>query len=237
MRKCKLLIAALLTCAGCSEEAADSDDLAGTGSAGGNPLALTLAFDYDGQTDRDSLEWGPPTLNIGEMRVTIGGEDWACSTPTEPTSVDESYTLDELTEFVFSPPQPCGIILNHPANEPLIVSEAEFGENRTVRVEIWGELRIRIDDLSDIDVGQDVFFILGLDHLIDELDFEQALETETLVVYSDRPDDSNDAGQVQTNFVAAARIYLDPTPGDHEITRAERTRENIVGNAQLAPER
>lgn len=236
MRKCLLLVAALLIGSGCSEDAVDGDQVAGTASAGGNPLALTFAYRTD--NSRESLEWEPPTLNIGEMRVAIGGDNWSCSIASAQVSeVNGTFDFEELPEFLFEEPFPCGIILRHPEDTPLLVSEAQFGEDRRVRVEIWGELHIRINDLSEYDVGRDVFFVLGLDRLLDELDFERALDTEDLVVYSDQPGASQDAAQVQSNFITAARIYLDPTPGDGEITADEQTPDNVVGNAQLSASR
>lgn len=221
-------IVLILLAVGCGD-----DPALGTGSAGGNPLMLT--FQHDPETDRESLEWQTPTMRIGGMWVALPDDAGECGFESATFSnVDETFAFDELSQFVFNPPYPCGIQLEPPQGEPLLTSEAQVNDTKTVRVELWAPagMRIRITDPDRLETSQDVFFILKPDRLLDGLDFQQALNTEDLVVYTDQPSET-DAEQLETNFVAGAVIYIDPTPGDDVLAREERVADNIIGWAAL----
>ena len=210
------------------------DPNVGTGSAGGNPLALT--FVHDPATDRESLQWQTPTMRIGEMWVALPDDAGDCDFASATYSnVDETFAFDELSEFVFNPPYPCGIQLKPPQGEPFLSSEAQMDDSKTVRVELWAlaGMRIRITDPDRLDTSQDVYFVLRTDRLLDELNFQQALNTEDLVVYTDQGTDPDDSAQLETNFVAAAGVFIDPTPGDGELLKEERIAENIIGRVSL----
>lgn len=227
-----LLLVALTAC---QEEG--SGGLAGTGSAGGNPL--TLSFGHDPRTTREALTWGTPVISIGQVRLARPAADTPCDFEGAVSiEVDQTVPFDQVTELLFDPPYPCGIALVPQADTPLLAVEAAVDQSKTVRVEIWADegMRITIDEPARLEQSQDVYFILGLDRLLDSIEFRQRLASEDSVTFSNRPSASPaTSAQVGANFINAARIYLDPTPGDGELSEAERTSENVIGRALLLP--
>lgn len=219
----------------CGDGADGFRPVTGTGSAGGNPL--TVSFRHDPASNRGDLEWRTPSMAINQMQVALPDARGGCSLEgAEIRNVERTFAFDELSQLLFHPPFPCGIVLLPPPERPLLSSEAQVDDGKLARVEIWAQrgMHIRINAPDRLFASQDVFFLIRVDRLLDQLDFTEILSRDDLVVYSDRAGDgAAQADRVRANFVTAARIYLDPTPGDGRLAPNERVSDNVIGSAGL----
>ena len=224
----------------CAEESPTTDDtrVTGTGSAGGNPAALT--FSAESESRYPSLEWQQPEVSVATVRLHDRGDDGECASEgTEQTAFDGTIAFDGLDQLVFDEAFPCAIELIPQRDTPFMTVEAIFEESKTVRLDLWFEwgIELRLDSRDRFESSRDVYFTLELDRLLEGFDHEGRLQGSDDVVIPGR--DPRGRGEemlrLEMNFRAASRLYLDPTPGDGRLDYSERTPENVIGVVEILP--
>lgn len=210
----------LLACGG-----EGGQEMAGTGSAGGNPL--TFSADYEDSDALPELSWRRAILNLGEVRAEHGYTAQEGCLTQDAVTLDESFalplrrlSLDQLRVSGL-----CSLELRPPTGMPLLELEAELARTWRLRFFVDG---VRADvDAARFSEGGEIFVLIDVDALLDGVDVGDVLawlEGEEVLM------------QLVNNLVAAVRVYADPTPGDGELSPQERTPENIIATLSLIGE-
>lgn len=222
----------MVACAvmGCGDESLPPEEpgvvqVAGTASAGGNPL---LKLDVEDTSDDTSpIRLQAPMLNIAQVRVVRARGDGRCLATPDATdspwlafAAQLAFNLSRSIEL--RTPVPCILDLRPPAGQPLITIDGTFEADTPVRVELLTDaaLRVRILNPERLSTGGGLM-------VFDRAAFIQGLELDTggggTIVLRDAADRT-----LRAQLERALVVYADPTPGDDVITNDERTPDNVI---------
>ena len=234
-----------------------SDPGAGTGSAGGNPLVI--GFDVSDHVV-PGLEVQPPEAKIGthavEPFVVDAAGVGACS---GELGAPVELNFDSSREPVFLMEEiPCTVLLKpHPEGPLLRIQAALAQRGVTLDYDLAEGIFIDVRDpmgLSDalgraypdgwspeglspdeLQQYQTIFVLFDPEAFRVELDLAQLVEAmsqEGPIRVDDSMDEELRAA-FRAALVASVRIYLDPTPGDGELTLDEQVDANVVATVRL----
>ncbi len=217
---------------GCTDE--NGTPSVGTGSAGGNPLVL--AFDTEDSARQPLVSWSTPELNIGEVTATLLDPEGVCAIiPDEPIPLEESIlSFDRTQSLEFEPPYPCKLEFRPPPGEPLFLVDATVS-GQELELDLLEDIGIRVNverlDLlqeaaDNEDIQLEAVAVFEIDDLIDNLELTDLVELLT------NPSDELTA-EVLENLANSIQVYLDPTPGDGELTEEERVEANLFATFEI----
>jgi hypothetical protein len=218
-----------LACAGALWGCEQSGDgMAGTGSAGGNPLVFSAEVEESNEISEVKLRGG--ALWLGEVRVEHGYQEAQGCLEETRLRVDRRLalplrrlSLEELRVAV-----PCLLELSAPEGEAILEITAELAQRWRLRF-FAPALQVHVDP-ERFSQGDEFFLLISLDALLAQID--PAL----LLALLDGEDSPELVTRLVENLLGAVKIYVDPTPGDGALTAQERVPENIVATLSIVGE-
>jgi len=225
----------LLALSGCGDEPAPPEEssvvqVAGTASAGGNPLILLDAETESVELPRLRLQ--TPLLNIAQVRMLPPNADGRCP---ESSSTAELPWRSFVAQLPFNlsrsielrTPVPCVLELRPPSGEALMLVDGTFNDETPVRIEVLTDaaLRLQILDLERLTLGGALMVFKPTSFL--QEGFELSVGEDGTITVRDTID-SELRASIRDRLDRALIVYADPTPGDGTITAEERVPENIV---------
>ena len=234
----RVLLALLSTCglvlgSACADETGDETLVAsGTGSSGGNPA--TLRFELTTDDAPQESNWTRGILAASEVTFARAGEDGECVFGAE------RLPLGAFIDLVRSPPANldveglCRIGFRTDGEAPLVSLQGSLRErNFELDLMLPEGFDLVFDSAPPRREGEhaSVVVTLAIGRLLQDIDVGDIPPPGSTIRITDQ-DDGTGLVLLQ-NIADSIVIYADPTPGDGQITRAERTPDNRIGHLEL----
>lgn len=204
-----LLATLLFATVGCADEE-PPQEVAGTGTAGGNPSA-TVSFALSGESEAAGVRWSGAEFSATGVAVGRRQEGECAFEPPDELADPLVFGSSEIAGL--DPSGLCGLRLYGEPGTPLLRVEGTRDGREALLLTLPDTVEIRLPGLdADESSPVQLAVVLDVSRLLATLPIDELLQDDGRLRLDDR--EPVYGARLRINTFAALSVWLDPTPAD-----------------------